>query len=67
MARQRKTKPINKNKKIERMKSMISGFPVTTKFYPWPCDDEGPMAPVCQLNLADLDLDFIDEFPEMIL
>lgn len=62
-----KTKPINKNKKIDRTKSMISGFPLTTKDYPWPYDNEGGMAPVCQLNLSDLDLDFIDKFPDVIV
>lgn len=64
---QESTKPINKNRKIDRMCSMVSGFPWTSASHPWPINEEGRMAPVFQLNLATLNLEFIDAFPALLL
>ncbi len=52
---------------VDRKSSMIGGFPWTCERHPWPTGSSGALSPVYQLNLAQLDLSRIAEFPPVIV
>lgn len=62
-----KAAPIEGIAGLDRKASMIGGIPWTCSRYPWPTGDEGPMTPVIQLNMKQLELTLLHEFPEIIV
>jgi hypothetical protein len=59
--------PILSLQDVDRRGSMLGAFPWTCEAYPWPNGVDGPMSPLVQLNLRDLDLSLIADFPDVLL
>lgn len=54
-------------KKLDRRSSFMGGLPWTCEKYPWPQKNGKWLSPLIQLNLSDLPLDHIADFPPILL
>lgn len=62
-----KTIPLTTISGIDRRASMLGGWPWTSEQYPWPLGEAGRMSPLLQLNLQQLELSLLEDFPPVIV
>jgi hypothetical protein len=62
------TRPFYNPGEVDRRSSFIGGIPWTCEAFPWPSGrSETALSPLFQLNLAELDLALIAEFPPVLV